>query len=67
MQMLPVVTAVADGFVLQKSVVKSPLGGHLLSQCMAQSVQRKGAVIRPSYSIKRSEISPGQLEVCFQH
>lgn len=57
-----VVTAVADGFVLQNSVVRSPLGGRLLSQCMAQSVQGKGVVIRPSYSIKRFEISPGQYE-----
>jgi len=60
---LPAVTAVSDGFVLQKSIVRSPLGGRLLSQCMAHSVQRKGVAIRPSYSIKRSEISPGQIEV----
>lgn len=55
--------AVHDGYVLQKSIVRSPLGGKLLSQCMAQSITSKGAEIQPNYSFKRVETSAGQYQV----
>lgn len=61
--MLPAVAAVHDGYVLQKSIVRSPLGGKLLSQCMAQMMVNKGATIKPNYSFKRVETSPGQYQV----
>ena len=58
--------AVHDGYVLQKSIVRSPLGGKLLSQCMAQTMVNKGASIKPNYSFKRIETSPGQYQVNFK-
>lgn len=36
------VAAVHDGYVLQKSVVSTPLAGRLLSQCMVATVEGKG-------------------------
>ena len=57
------VSAVHDGYVLQKSVVHSPLGGKLLTQCMLQSIQSKGVMVHPAYTFKRTEITPGQFEV----
>lgn len=57
------VTAVHDGFALEKSTVRSPLGGALLSRAMASSVERKGVLIRPRLSFKRIERAPGVWEV----
>ena len=54
--------------MLQKSVVHSPLGGKLLTQCMLQSIQSKGVMVHPAYTFKRTEITPGQFEVsCSAH
>lgn len=62
-----VVCAVHDGYVLQKSISRSPLGGSLLSKCMlkvAESIlAEKNFTIRPRYSIKRTERQPGVFEV----
>ena len=57
------VTAVHDGFALEKSTVRSPLGGALLNRAMAASVQRKGVLIRPRLSFRRMERAPGVWEV----
>jgi Actin len=57
------VTAVHDGFALEKSTVQSPLGGALLSRAMAASVQKKGVLIRPRLSFRRVERAPGVWEV----
>lgn len=56
-------SVVHDGYLLQKTVARSPIGGRLLSHCMLQSVQSKGITIQPSYSFKRVERTPGQFEV----
>lgn len=62
--MLPrAVSAVHDGYVLQKSIIRSPVAGHVLTQCMLQSVQARGAHIRPRYEFKRVDKGGGQLEV----
>ncbi|OEL19878.1 Actin-related protein 4 [Dichanthelium oligosanthes] len=58
-----VVSAVHDGFVLQKSVVTSPVGGEFLTDCMMKSLESKGIVIRPRYSFKKKEISPGEYKI----
>lgn len=58
-----VVAAVHDGYVLQKSVVSTPLAGRLLSQCMAVAVEAKGSQIRPRYEFTRKEGPGGKLEV----
>ncbi|KAF0924538.1 hypothetical protein E2562_010178 [Oryza meyeriana var. granulata] len=57
-----VVAAVHDGYVLQKSVATSPIGGEFLTDCMMKSLESKGVVIRPRYSFKKKE-SPGEYKV----
>jgi hypothetical protein len=57
------VAAVHDGYLLRKTIVRAPLGGKLLNQCMLQSVESKGVVVKPSYSFKRHLASSGQWEV----
>jgi hypothetical protein len=54
---------VHDGFALEKSTVRSPLGGALLNRAMAASVQKKGVLIRPRLSFRRIERAPGVWEV----
>ncbi|KAL4856209.1 Actin-related protein 4 [Chlorella vulgaris] len=58
-----VVSAVHDGFVLQKSVASTPLAGQLLSQCMAAAVESRGTPIRPRFEFTRREGHGGKLEV----
>ncbi len=57
------VAAVHDGYVLQKSVARAPLGGALLTQCMLNSVESKGLTVSPPFSFRRKEKAPGQVEV----
>ena len=57
------VAAVHDGYLLTKSIVRAPIGGQLLSQCMLQSAQAKGTVVQPAYSFKRVQTAAGQWEV----
>ncbi|KAH7663119.1 actin-like protein 6A protein [Dioscorea alata] len=56
------VAAVHDGFVLQKAVSSSPIGGEFLSECMMKSLESKGIVLKPRYSFKRKEIRPGEFQ-----
>ncbi|KAL5229605.1 hypothetical protein ABZP36_028381 [Zizania latifolia] len=58
-----VVAAVHDGYVLQKSVATSPISGEFLTDCMMKSLESKGVVIRPRYSFKKKEVSPGEYKV----
>jgi hypothetical protein len=58
----PAVSAVHDGFVLQKSVASTPLAGQLLSQCMAAAVESRGTPIRPRFEFTRREGHGGKLE-----
>lgn len=57
------VAAVHEGYVLQKSVVRAPLGGALLTRCMQATIQAKGTEIVPGYSVKRVDKATGQIEV----
>ena len=57
------VAAVHDGYVLKKSITRSPLGGRLLTQCMQQAVLSKGAQLQPHFSLRRLETAPGKFEV----
>ena len=58
------VAAVHDGYVLNKTVHRAPLGGHLLTRCMLASVHSKGDLaIRPRYAFSRTEVAPGQFDV----
>ena len=55
--------AVHDGYVLQKSCTRTPVGGALLTRCTLQAVQAKGVKVEPRYAFKRLEKAPGQFEV----
>lgn len=58
------VAAVHDGYLLQKSVCRGPLGGSVLNRCMEAAVlQSCGAEIKPRYSFKRKEGEGGVMEV----
>lgn len=56
------VAAVYDGYVLQKAVSTSPIGGEFLTECMMKSLESKGIVLKPRYSFKRKEIRPGEFQ-----
>ncbi|XP_077223271.1 actin-related protein 4 isoform X1 [Tasmannia lanceolata] len=56
------VAAVHDGYVLQKAVATSPIGGELLTDCMMKSLESKGIIMKPRYSFKRKEIRPGVFQ-----
>ncbi|KAJ6798404.1 actin-related protein 4 isoform X2 [Iris pallida] len=56
------VAAVHDGYVLQKAVATSPIGGDFLTECMMKSLESKGTVLKPRYSFKRKEICPGEFQ-----
>ncbi|OAY63543.1 Actin-related protein 4 [Ananas comosus] len=58
-----VVAAVHDGYVLQKAVATSPIGGEFLTDCMMKSLESKGIVLKPRYSFKKKEISPGEYQI----
>ncbi|KMZ67761.1 Actin-related protein [Zostera marina] len=56
------VAAVHDGYVLQKAVVTSPIGGEFLTECLMKSLESKGIVINPRYSFKKKETHPGEFQ-----
>ncbi|KAL1214300.1 Actin-related protein 4 [Cardamine amara subsp. amara] len=57
------IAPVHDGYVLQKAVVSSPIGGEFLTDCLLKSLESKGIKIRPRYSFKRKEIRAGEFQV----
>jgi len=57
------VAAVHDGYVLQKAVVSSPIGGEVLTDCLMRTLESKGILLRPRYSFKRKEVRPGEFQI----
>ncbi|KAF2325539.1 hypothetical protein GH714_030061 [Hevea brasiliensis] len=57
------VAPVHDGYVLQKAVVSSPVGGEFLTDCLMKSLESKGITIKPRHSFKRKEIRPGEFQI----
>ncbi|KAM1256938.1 hypothetical protein EV1_030734 [Malus domestica] len=57
------VAPVHDGYVLQKAVLSSPIGGEFLTDCLTKSLESKGMTIKPRYSFKRKETRPGEFQV----
>lgn len=55
--------AVHDGFVLQKSVVRTPLAGKLLSECMLKSIESRGTTVHTFYEVEKVDLGAGQLQV----
>ncbi|XP_051134818.1 actin-related protein 4 [Andrographis paniculata] len=58
-----VVAPVQDGYVLQKGVSTSPIGGEFLTDCLLKSLEHKGISIKPRYAFQRKEIRPGEFQV----
>ncbi|KAI6683368.1 hypothetical protein NL676_029281 [Syzygium grande] len=56
------VAPVHDGYVLQKAVATSPIGGDFLTDCLLKSLESKGIKIKPRYSFKRKEVRPGEFQ-----
>ncbi|XP_028060118.1 actin-related protein 4 isoform X3 [Camellia sinensis] len=56
------IAPVHDGYVLQKAVQSSPIGGEFLTDCLMKSLESKGLTIKPRYSFKRKEIRPGEFQ-----
>ncbi|KAL6973551.1 Actin-related protein 4 [Sarracenia purpurea var. burkii] len=56
------IAPVHDGYVLQKAVQSSPIGGEFLTDCLMKSLESKGLTIKPRYSFKRKEIRPGDFQ-----
>ncbi|KAG6752961.1 hypothetical protein POTOM_043002 [Populus tomentosa] len=56
------IAPVHDGYVIQKAVAFSPVGGELLTDCLMKSLESKGVMIKPRYSFKRKEIQPGVFQ-----
>ncbi|KAL2461647.1 Actin-related protein 4 [Abeliophyllum distichum] len=56
------VAPVHDGYVLQKAVATSPIGGEFLTDCLLKSLEHKGISIKPRYAFKRKEIRPGEFQ-----
>eukprot|EP00195_Chlamydomonas_chlamydogama_P008600 CAMPEP_0202890812 /NCGR_PEP_ID=MMETSP1392-20130828/1103_1 /ASSEMBLY_ACC=CAM_ASM_000868 /TAXON_ID=225041 /ORGANISM="Chlamydomonas chlamydogama, Strain SAG 11-48b" /LENGTH=422 /DNA_ID=CAMNT_0049574455 /DNA_START=106 /DNA_END=1370 /DNA_ORIENTATION=- len=56
-------TAVQDGYLLNKSVVRSSCGGCTMTTCMQKGLEARGYNIRPRYAFKRTEHSPGDFTV----
>lgn len=57
------ITAVHDGYVLKKGIVRSPVGGHLLSEVMLKALESSGTTIKPRYAFKRTNKGNGEFEV----
>eukprot|EP00271_Cylindrocystis_brebissonii_P008904 TRINITY_DN23429_c0_g1_i1.p1 TRINITY_DN23429_c0_g1~~TRINITY_DN23429_c0_g1_i1.p1 ORF type:complete len:292 (-),score=47.62 TRINITY_DN23429_c0_g1_i1:617-1450(-) len=58
------VCAVHDGYVLQKSIVRSPIGGDLLTEMLLKSLESRGVKVRPRYSFRRKEVdNTGEMEL----
>lgn len=53
LQLSNAVSAVHDGFLLKKSIIKSPVAGRFLTKCMQQAIEDKRVKLRPRYSFKR--------------
>ncbi|GJP43367.1 hypothetical protein CLOM_g2840 [Closterium sp. NIES-68] len=58
------VAAVHDGYVLQKSLRRSPVAGDAITEFLLRSVGRQK--VRPRYSFKRVLTQPGQFELVDQ-
>ncbi|KAL4633247.1 actin-related protein 4 isoform X2 [Quercus suber] len=56
------VAPVHDGYVLQKAVASSPIGGEFLTDCLLKSLESKGMMIKPRYAFKRKETRPGEYQ-----
>jgi hypothetical protein len=56
---------VHDGYVLTKSVSRSPIGGRLLNSCLQKAMEARGNQLRPRQTFTRVEKKgfPGEFDV----
>jgi len=61
-------TAVHDGYVLTKPLIRSPVAGELLSELLLKSLQSRDPAppIHPLYTLKRHAVGPGEESVQVQ-
>ncbi|GLI62870.1 ortholog of actin-related protein 4 [Volvox africanus] len=55
--------AVQDGYVLQKTVTRTPLAGQLLNHAAQAVADAKYTPLRPRFSFKRQEVKSGEFQV----
>ncbi|GLC41063.1 hypothetical protein PLESTB_000947500 [Pleodorina starrii] len=55
--------AVQDGYVLRKSVTRTPLAGQLLNHAAQAVADAKYTPLRPRCAFKRQETKPGEFQV----
>ncbi|KAG2486149.1 hypothetical protein HYH03_015113 [Edaphochlamys debaryana] len=55
--------AVQDGYVLQKTVSRTPLAGQLLDTAAQAVADAKYSPLRPRYSFRRTEVKPGEFQL----
>lgn len=48
-----------DGYVLNASIVRSPIGGHLLDECLHASLKSKDIAIHPWYLFSKANKASG--------
>lgn len=58
-----VVSAVHEGYCLKKSLVVSGIAGKFVSNEFLKAVVGNGAQVRPRYTFKRKETTPGNFDV----
>lgn len=57
------VTAVHDGYALQKSLKRSPLGGSALTQCLMADMEKgKGTQVKPHIALSKEEKPDGSFQ-----
>ncbi len=52
-----------DGYVLNKTITRTPLGGQLLNKAVQAVATAKFQSLRPRFSFRREEVRPGEFEV----
>jgi actin-related protein len=57
------VAGVHDGYVLTKSISRSPVGGKVLNTCLQKALQARGIQVKPRQTFKRVEKKPGEFVV----
>lgn len=60
------VAAVHEGYLLSKTVTRTPLAGAALTRAMLHVLEQKAGgaeKVAPSFSFKRAEVSPGEFKV----
>ena len=57
------VTAVHEGYALQKSVTRSPLGGEALTDVILARLEKQKVEVRPRYAFTKKEKGDGEFTV----